>query len=329
MTLRCIESLAELDYPSVRVIVVENGSGDDSAKELWDRLRQVDPNAARVDYVADEGAPSFDAVDGASPEQARWILAVSPVNRGYAGGMNAGLRIARTLGGARYFWLLNNDLTVARDAVAQLVHRVEDDARIGLCGCLQLRADPSGVPTGDVLATGGFSYVPWLGHFSRLNEPNSCDPKHHARVEQRMYGAQGAAVFGTHAFVSDVGLLDESRFLFFEEQDWAVRARRHNYLVAYAPAAHVLHSIGTAVGVRSGRRGTPVISRYFLARSRLSFTRRWYPYAVPTVLAYQLAIVAYYCVRGRFDDARLALAGVRDAFTNQLRRFDELGAVSY
>jgi hypothetical protein len=315
-TLRCITSVRALEGVRTRLIVVDNGSGDGSTDPLWESLAAADPSAVRL---GDQRA-SLAAIDATT------VLVTSDVNRGYAGGMNLGLRTAQALGAAPYFWLLNNDLTVAPDALAALLRRVECDAAVGLCGCRQLGANFDGEVTGAVLATGGFRYIPAFGHHWRLREPDG--PEAEARVEGRMFGVHGAAVFGRRELVDEIGLMDESRFLYFEEQDWARRARRAGYTLAYASGAVVHHASGSSVGYRNGRGGSQV-SRYFMARSRVAFTRSAYPWAVPSVIGAQLAVIAYYIARRRGPDARVACAAIVDALRGRIRRFPELGHVSY
>ncbi len=101
-TQRCLESLARLSYPC-RVVVVDNGSADDSAARLAPLLRPPG------------------------------CLLRNPANYGFARGCNVGLRWALAQG-AQYVWLLNNDTCVEPDALSALVAEAEADSRIGAVG---------------------------------------------------------------------------------------------------------------------------------------------------------------------------------------------------
>ncbi|MGE3297360.1 MAG: glycosyltransferase family 2 protein [Porticoccaceae bacterium] len=118
-TLGCVESLRLLDYPNFRVLVVDNGSGDDSV--------------ARIAEVC----PDIDLVE-------------TGANLGFAGGCNVGIRRALALG-ADYVWLLNSDTRADPRALTAMVEVAEADARVGAVGSLICdRANPD-----RVLAWGG------------------------------------------------------------------------------------------------------------------------------------------------------------------------------
>ena len=109
-TRRCVESLRRLDYPSLSIIVVDNGSTDDSAARIEAELPEVE-------------------------------LIRSERNLGFAGGVNLGIRRALE-GDAAYVWLLNNDATAEPGTLSALVDEAERDEHVGIVGGV-LR-DPSG-----------------------------------------------------------------------------------------------------------------------------------------------------------------------------------------
>jgi GT2 family glycosyltransferase len=101
-TLSCLSSLEKLDYPNHEVVVVDNGSTDDSEV----RIREAYPDI---------------------------VLLQTGRNLGFAGGNNVGIRYA--LGqGADYIWLLNNDTVVAPDALRTMVDVAMGDSDVGAVG---------------------------------------------------------------------------------------------------------------------------------------------------------------------------------------------------
>lgn len=126
-TLECLRSLNELEYPDHRLLVVDNGSDDDSVP----RIRTAYPNIELVE---------------------------TGENLGFAGGNNVGIRWA--LGkGADYVWLLNNDTTVDPHALCAMVRTAEADKKIGAVGSVLYDMDRPGV----VQAWGGGKVSMWLG----------------------------------------------------------------------------------------------------------------------------------------------------------------------
>lgn len=101
-TLGCLESLRQLAYPNFQVVVVDNGSGDDSVPRIADRYPEVD--------LVETGA-----------------------NLGFAGGCNVGIRRALEWG-ADYLWLLNSDTWVDANALTAMVELAERDPALGAVG---------------------------------------------------------------------------------------------------------------------------------------------------------------------------------------------------
>lgn len=99
-TLECLASLRQDCYPNKQIIVVDNGSADDSVP----------------------------AIRAAHPEV---TILETGANLGFTGGNNAGIEYALQQG-ADYLYLLNNDTTVEPDALQALVEAAEADASYGL-----------------------------------------------------------------------------------------------------------------------------------------------------------------------------------------------------
>jgi GT2 family glycosyltransferase len=124
-TLGCLESLAALHDP-VRVIVVDNGSGDGSA----DRLAAV----PGVEVIANDA------------------------NLGFAGGNN--VAIERLLDvGLEFVWVLNNDTVVEPSTAEELLAVADADPRVGAVGSVLY---DMAVPE-RVLTWGGGSLGRWSG----------------------------------------------------------------------------------------------------------------------------------------------------------------------
>lgn len=118
-TLACARSLRESKYQRAHVVVVDNGSTDDSTTQL----RRAMPDL----HLIETGA-----------------------NLGFAAGNNVGLREALRQGAAMV-WLLNNDTTVDPDALAELVRTMLRDPHAGAVQSVLYRMDE---PT-TVQAAGG------------------------------------------------------------------------------------------------------------------------------------------------------------------------------
>lgn len=308
-TLECLESLFRIDYPDFQVIVCDNGSEDGSVDRLkaWagGRFELAEPSCHRslaslsfppvpkpIAYVLyDRGAA--EAGGGGSDSSARLILIESGPNLGFAGGYNIVLRYALARDDFAYIWLLNNDTVVNADALSALVRRMRGKPDAGICGStLMYYHAPE-----TIQALGGAQYNKWLGTRTAIgaHRPASM-PVEVAEVEKKMSYVSGASMLVSRGFLHEIGLLGEDYFLYYEEIDWAMRARGR-YALAYAPESIVYHKEGGTVG-------SPQISaraEYLALRNRLLFTRKRVPIAFPTVWLGLLGVILNRLRRGQFD----------------------------
>ena len=266
----CLESLADLDYPSYRVVVVDNASTDGSEAQLRARHPSV-------------------------------TLLQSGANLGFAGGNNVGLRYALE-GGAEYVWLLNNDTLVEPDALTQLMAKMQRDPGLGLCGSTLIYE----AQRGRVQALGGARYNRWLGSVRHLgqHQPRT-QPINERAVEAQLDYLIGASLLVSKAFLESVGFMQDDYFLYFEELDWAARARGR-FRLGYAAKSVVYHKEGSSIG---GTDRAKTVKSYtadlYALKNRVRFTRRFYPYALPTVYLGLLVALANRVRRRQWD--RVAL----------------------
>lgn len=272
-TLECLASLMDLDYPRHTVVAVDNASSDGSVKEIRLRFPQV--------TILQAGA-----------------------NLGFAGGNNVGIRHALEHG-ADYVWILNNDTVVAPDALTRLLERMQAKTDAGMCGSKLVYYHDRR----QVQALGGATYNRWF-----------CIPKHLGRnsdvdaavdveeVEARLDYVVGASLLVSRRFVETIGLMNEDYFLYFEELDWAARARGR-FSLAYAENSIVYHKEGASIG---GKIDRPLerssISDYYWMRNRLIFTRKFYPYALPTAYVSLLLALFNRVRRRQWDRVRMSLS---------------------
>ncbi len=93
----------------------------------------------------------------------------------------------------------------------------------------------------------------------------------------------GASLLVRAEAVKATGLIRESYFLYWEDADWSLRARRKGYRLLYCPKSRVWHKEGSTSG-RLGPGGD-----YYAVRNGLAFTLRHYPLFLPLVLFSYLA----------------------------------------
>jgi len=209
VTLDCLASLQRVSLPACRVLVVDNGSTDDSV------------SAIRTRYPATE------------------LLAL-PENRRFAGGNNAGIRQALA-GGADFILLLNNDTVVDPGFLTALLDRFRREER---CGMVVPKIYYHNAP--DLLWYAGGELSFWTGttRHRGIREP---DRGQYDTAVETGY-ATGCCLLVSREVVERIGLLDESFFMYSEDADWCMRARRAGYRIMFEPRARIWHKLSVSAG---------------------------------------------------------------------------------
>ena len=318
-TLECLESVLRLAYPAFQVVVCDNDSSDGSVERIveWSRavtdaVRARNPALAHLVQPNVEKPISVEVLTREelfTPNRPRTTAKVTVIrtgsNLGFAGANNIGMRFAAAAGDATYFWLLNNDTVVEPNALRALVTRAKEAENKGMVGSTLVFYDrPESLQ-----AMGVFGYSPQrglgipIGAFRRLESVNSNDQ---VEAERRAAYVVGASILVPLRFYTDVGDMCEDYFLYFEELDWALRARKYGYRCLYAPASIVYHKVGaTTARVASSRLSIGIKYSY---ANRLKFTARFYRRELPRVRMRILAEAGQALIQGRWREAKLAAA---------------------
>lgn len=301
-TISCLESLDfHQQVGDLVVAVCENGSVDGSDSLLRGYLKSHGVESSLRCDERDTTAFAYGDGDEMSPS---YFLVLSETNRGFSGGNNLAYRVASAHRRFDYVWFLNNDTEVEPDTLSLMLARMRQDARIGICGSTLVYAHDRKT----VQALGGAVYWPWTGLVSELGQGGPWpQPVNQAAVEARMSYVSGASMLTSAVFLERVGLMSEDYFLYYEEIDWAVRARRAGFRLGYASDAVVYHKEGAALGSgKSSQRSA--LAEYYGMRNKLVITRKFFPWALPTVLAASWLQVVKRLIQGQWLRARLMAA---------------------
>lgn len=290
-TLECLESLTHLNYPDYRIVICDNHSRDDSIEKIksWASGNlEVIPESCTLWKLA---FPSEKPLKLQVFDEFRYLkndcmdndealtLICNQKNYGFAGGYNVGLRYALSKGDADYFWLLNNDTVVDEYALTALVGRIKEKPDTGICGSTVLRYHAPEI----IDALGGAYYSKWLGlawHLGRGRQfVPPIDPE---QIEKRMDYVVGSSMLVSRRFLQDIGLMNETYFLYYEEIDWATRGKG-SFALGYASKSLVYHKIGGTIGTSSHPIRKSLVSDFYTLRNRLIFTRQHFPCALPSI----------------------------------------------
>lgn len=246
LTVRCLDDLLATGQPGLAVLVIDNGSGDDSAAQLRAAVAAATARGHRVEAL---------------------LLAD---NLGFAGGMNRGFEWAHSIG-AEFALVLNNDLRLPADFLAPLVRSMADDPRLAAVA-------PTIVDeNGRVWAQGG-SCGFWPNTLRLNGHGGAPAPREHG--PENVDFVPGACVLARVAAVRDVGGFDEGYFMYWEDVDLCRRLARRGGRIVWLPWVRVTHLGGASAGG-----GRSPLRKYFMARNCLRFLRRYGTFAQWAALA--------------------------------------------
>lgn len=302
-TVDCLDSILKTADPAVAgVVVCDNASGDDSVQRLreWAARECV----AWSEHAWRDGAFSPELETRAGVQvSVPFFLVQTGANLGFAGGNNVGLTFVQQYAAYDFVFLLNNDALLTEGSIESMIRRF-DNPSVGMCGCTVVyHHTPSRVQ-----AYGGARYQPMLGRARHIGAGALVSaPRPREDVERQLDYVLGAAMMVSRPCLEAVGLMEERYFLYYEEIDWATRARAKGFRLAYAPEAVVFHKEGGTIGssATSGQRS--LLSEHYLVRSRIQFTRKFYPYFLPSVMVFSLLQISRSLPRGDWSRFRVGL----------------------
>jgi cellulose synthase/poly-beta-1,6-N-acetylglucosamine synthase-like glycosyltransferase len=131
-----VRSLLELDYEELQVIVVNDGSTDETLERLRDAVDLVPVEESSREVVVSEPITAYYR----SLEYPR-LLVIDKANGGKADALNAGLNHARH----RYVCGVDADMVFARDAISRAMRTLTRDPGtiVGLTSYVEIAEDPS------------------------------------------------------------------------------------------------------------------------------------------------------------------------------------------
>lgn len=202
VTLDCLLSLRKIDYSNFEVVLVDNGSIDESPEKLL------------------ANAPEIRLIRNAT-------------NLGFAGGCNVGMRDALRRG-TDYLLLLNNDTIVGPDFLSQLVRVAESDEKIGAVSPKILFFDRP-----DRLNYAGGEHRPWR-LFPKVFGLRQLDDGRYDKLREVSF-LTGCAFLIKAEVVRKIGVLEEIYFHFYEDIEWSLRVLKAGFKTFYVPAAKIWH----------------------------------------------------------------------------------------
>ena len=233
-----LESLHCVSYPNYQLIVVDNGSTDDSLQIL----ASLHPQA---------------------------VVLRNDTNLGFTGACNRGLQYCLSQP-FEYVLFLNGDLTMEADFLSHLVAAADERTMAAPKSYLYHHPGRLDDSVGEFDWTRGVWKRQILG---RVPTPEIDRPR-------LIESASLSCLLVPVAMLRDVGLLDDSFFIYYDDTDFVRRSRDKGYRLWFEPAAVVHHRKGATIGGPGSAFGL-----YYLTRNRPYLIRK-HAHSRPQLVAF-------------------------------------------
>lgn len=220
-----------MNKSSIAVIVLNWNDADLLPKSVGSLLKQ----SVKCDVIV---------VDNASTDDSRKVIESfgnkvttlwNTNNKGFAGGVNTGIRYALQEK-YEYIALLNNDAVADKDWVKHLVDALKSGQDLGSVTCSLLNKDGKKYDsTGDYYTTWGLPYPRGRGEAVKGQFDDDLD----------IMAVSGGASMFKAKFFKDVGLYDEDFFAYYEDVDLGLRGQLKGWKSRFVPKAKVFHATGS------------------------------------------------------------------------------------
>lgn len=242
----CLDSLAKTvrAKTALHVVVVDNGSTDNSISVLrskypWVTVLQMDKNL------------------------------------GFTGGNNAGIRYALSRH-ADFIWILNNDTFVDKGVLSMV--RTCKDRTVGICGSkiyfapgheFHLDRYKEGERGRVIWFAGGI--IDWNNMMASHRGVDETDHGQYNKREDTPFITGCSMLIRSDVF-EKIGEFDDRYFLYLEDLDFCIRARRAGFRLVYEPSSVLWH-----VNAGSSARPGNALHEYYITRNRLLLGFRYAP----------------------------------------------------
>lgn len=272
-TAETLRSLRRQTYTDFHLLVIDNASDDDSSEQLAREFPELE------------------------------IRRLSE-NRGYTGGNNVALDLARA-GGYDCLLVATHDVEVEPRALEHLVGTAAAHADAGVVGGVELN-----MVTGREKASAGGVYSKWFSRLSWGSAPAASDPE-----PREVFCVHGALMLLTGRALQTGVRLDENLFMYFDEVDLGFQLREKGLRALVDRRVVFRHNRGPETfAPRTGR---------LMQRNRLYVARkhgRWFEALFYTLYSTLFELPAKFVYRSLQGRARFALACVAGQLEGLRRR---------
>ena len=259
--------------------------------------RAVNLSAVVVDNGSTDGTVTLIEASGLPV-----TLVQTGANLGYAGGNNVGIDHALAAG-ADFIFVVNDDTEVTPTMLSELAGALARDPRAAAAAPTIVHDSPDGV-------------VWWAGGLFRVARGLALHEGYGAAVASLPQGSErpvdslcGCGLLLRRAALESVGVFQADYFMYGEDVEWSLRARRAGWRLLHVPVARMVHKVAYPEGdptpakiLLRDRNRRRMVRAHYRVGERVRFALWFYPT--------RLIHLARYLIRGEFSRARAIAAGM-------------------
>lgn len=223
----CLPSLINQTYKNIEINIIDNNSEDGTEKYINDIIKKT--NKPGINYFKNKK------------------------NLGFSVGHNQGINNAK----GEYILIVNPDIVLAGDAIAQLVSTMEKEPRAAAIGPKLLQWKIEKNEFTDLLDSAGLLIL--KSH--RVVERGNSEKSNLYNLKEEVWGITGACMLVKKSALESIKYqnqyFDNSFFAYKEDIDLCYRLRLAGYKIIFAPASIGWHARTTTAGkIKEGKKNT-------------------------------------------------------------------------
>lgn len=207
--------------------------------------------------IVDNDKDSRFEIDNSKLNNKKIKIIINEKNLGYAGGMNMGIKYALSKE-ATYILLINNDTIFENSIVTQLLNVLEKEKKTGIVAPV-IKFIKNKKTIYDL--GGKVNMVFGRTKHYEVEMIKNMDP-------HIVNYASGCCLMIKREVFEKIGLLDNDFFLYYEDVDFCLRAKKAGFSTYVLPQLSILHKLSSSVGKNSS------FAIYHQTKSSLLFGRK-------------------------------------------------------
>ncbi|AEK19263.1 family 2 glycosyl transferase [Methanococcus maripaludis X1] len=282
-TIECLESLYRINYLNYNVVLIDNGSKDESIEKIQEYCSgKIEVNSKFFKYSKDNKPIEVfeisekDARNNEfskkeiflkSKNDKKLLLIKNEDNYGFAGGNNVGMKFAIECLNSDYVLLLNNDTVVDENFLTEMVKVSETDEKIGIVGPkVYLYSEPNKIQTAGIKIRNEIAGIKNVMNYTMVGYFEVDVGKYD--FIKKVDSLVGCCILVKTKPIKEIGQMDEEFFLYHEESDWLYRLSR-KYSRYYTPFSKIWHKYSAS----SGGEYSPLVI-YYTTRNSILYAKK-------------------------------------------------------